>query len=136
MAGAQEDNTSSTTQAAATVASTQQTQCQAVDPYYINPNENLSQGIISVKLDGTNYHASSRSMRIALKTKKKLGFINDTLPMPQPTDDDYEIWDQSNTNVMGWILNSLIDPIAKAVMDNETAQDLWKDLQERYGEAY
>ncbi|CAL1379782.1 unnamed protein product [Linum trigynum] len=36
---------------------------------------------------------------------------------------------------MGWILNSLIDPIAEAVMDNETTQDLWKDLQERYGEA-
>ncbi|CAL1377743.1 unnamed protein product [Linum trigynum] len=74
-------------------------------------------------------------MRIALKTKKKLGFVNGTLPMPQPTDPDYEIWDQSNTNVMGWILNSLADPIAEAVMDNETALDLWKDLQERYGEA-
>ncbi|CAL1388385.1 unnamed protein product [Linum trigynum] len=74
-------------------------------------------------------------MRIALKTKKKLGFVNGTLPMPEPTDPDYEIWDQSNTNVIGWILNSLIDPIAEAVMDNETAQDIWKDLQERYGEA-
>ncbi|CAL1383719.1 unnamed protein product [Linum trigynum] len=74
-------------------------------------------------------------MRIALKTKKKLGFINGTLPMPEETDPDYEAWDQSNTNVMGWILNSLLDSIAEAVMDNETAQDLWKDLQERYGEA-
>ncbi|CAL1377453.1 unnamed protein product [Linum trigynum] len=36
---------------------------------------------------------------------------------------------------MGWILNSLVDSIAEAVMDNENAQDLWKDLQERYGEA-
>ncbi|CAL1390255.1 unnamed protein product [Linum trigynum] len=74
-------------------------------------------------------------MRIALKTKKKLGFINGTLPMSEATHPDYKARDQSNTNVMGWILNSLVDSIAEAVMDNETAQDLWKDLQERYGEA-
>ncbi|CAL1401075.1 unnamed protein product [Linum trigynum] len=100
---------------------TQQTPRPAVDPYYVNPNENLAQGIISVKLDGSNYHVWSRSMRIALKTKKKLGFINGSLPMPEVTDPDYEAWDQSNTNVMGWILNSLLDSIAEAVMDNETA---------------
>ncbi|CAL1355206.1 unnamed protein product [Linum trigynum] len=35
---------------------------------------------------------------------------------------------------ISWILNTLIDSIAEATMDNETAQDLWKDLQERYGE--
>ncbi|CAL1353264.1 unnamed protein product [Linum trigynum] len=106
----------------------------ALDPYYVNPNENLSQGIISVKLDGSNYHVWSRSMRIDLKTKKKLGFIDGSLPMPETTDPNYEAWEQSNTNVVGWILHSLLEPIAEAVMDNETAQDMWKDLRERYGE--
>ncbi|CAI0381456.1 unnamed protein product [Linum tenue] len=40
----------------------------------------------------------------------------------------------SCTSAYCWILNSLIDSIAEAVMHNENAQDLWKDLQERYGE--
>ncbi|CAN1274322.1 hypothetical protein LINPERPRIM_LOCUS15356 [Linum perenne] len=104
-------------------------------PYYVNPNENLSQGLITLKLDGTNYHLWSRSMRIALKTKKKLGFIDGTLPMPEKTNADFEAWDQSNTSVIGWIINSLTSEISELVIDNDSAYDLWKELQEKFGEA-
>ncbi|CAN1297795.1 hypothetical protein LINPERPRIM_LOCUS23590 [Linum perenne] len=104
-------------------------------PYYINPNENLAQGIISVKLNPSNYHLWSRTMRIALKTKRKIGFIGGSLLMPESTDPNFDIWDRSNTSVEGWIINSLEPDISESMIDNDNAYELWKDLKEKYGEA-
>ncbi|CAN1189995.1 Retrovirus-related Pol polyprotein from transposon TNT 1-94 [Linum perenne] len=55
--------------------------------------------------------------------------------MPDETDADYEAWDQSNNTVVGWIINSLASEISELVIDNESAYDLWKELQEKFGEA-
>ncbi|CAI0405621.1 unnamed protein product [Linum tenue] len=63
------------------------------NPLYLNPNENLSQSIISEVLDGTNYSMWSRSMRLALKTKHKLGFIDGSIPAPAVTDAQFYLWD-------------------------------------------
>ncbi|CAN1187245.1 hypothetical protein LINPERHAP2_LOCUS38617 [Linum perenne] len=59
-------------------------------PYYINLNENLAQGVISVKLNSSNYHLRSRTMMIALKTKRKLGFIDGSLLMPEQTNPNFD----------------------------------------------
>ena len=46
-------------------------------PFYLNPNENLAQSIVNINLDGGNYQVWSRSVRFALKTKRKIGLSID-----------------------------------------------------------
>ncbi|CAN1132862.1 hypothetical protein LINPERPRIM_LOCUS30328 [Linum perenne] len=55
--------------------------------------------------------------------------------MPDETDPKFESWDQSNTTVVPWIINSLDREISEVVIDNDSALELWKELQEKYGEA-
>ncbi|CAN0883971.1 hypothetical protein LINGRAHAP2_LOCUS14701 [Linum grandiflorum] len=64
-------------------------------------------------LNGKNFTLWSRCLRIALKTRKKLGYIDGTIPPPALNDARFEDWDQSNIQVLGWILNSL-EALAKA----------------------
>ena len=70
------------------------------NPYYLNPNENLSQSIVNTVLDGSNYQMWSRSVRFALKTKHKVGFIDGSILPPTPTSDRYSLWDACNTMVL------------------------------------
>mgnify|MGYP003103496987 CR=1 FL=1 len=91
------------------------------NPYYLNPNENLSQSIVNTVLDGSNYQMWSRSVRFALKTKHKVGFIDGSILPPTPTSDRYSLWDACNTMVLCWIANSLHPEIRRSVLNHENA---------------
>ncbi|CAL1375244.1 unnamed protein product [Linum trigynum] len=102
-------------------------------PYYINPSENLGQSIVAETLDGSNYQTWQRAVRMALKTKHKLGFIDGTLPMPDHTHPDFVLWDASNTMVLCWILNSVHKDISRSVLQHENAKVVWDELKARFG---
>ena len=99
------------------------------NPFYLNPNENLAQSIVNVNLDGGNYQLWSRSIKFALKTKHKIGFIDGTIHPPEYSDDKYTLWDACNTMVLCWIMNSLHPEIRRSVMNHENAQVLWMSLK-------
>lgn len=46
-----------------------------MSPYYLHPSDNPGSVISTVQLKGNNYEEWARSMRNALRAKKKLGFI-------------------------------------------------------------
>nr|DAD21655.1 TPA_asm: hypothetical protein HUJ06_023118 [Nelumbo nucifera] len=48
--------------------------------------------LVTNPLNMNNYMIWSRSMRIALKAKNKLGFIDGTCEEPDPTSAEYEEW--------------------------------------------
>ncbi|CAL1371003.1 unnamed protein product [Linum trigynum] len=103
------------------------------NPFYINPNENISQSIFSENLDGPNYQMWKRAIRMALKTKHKIGFIDGSIPMPSLDDVNFGLWDACNNIVLCWILNSIEKEIRRSVMQHENAKDLWDELKRRFG---
>ncbi|CAL1404863.1 unnamed protein product [Linum trigynum] len=103
------------------------------NPFYINPNENISQSIVSENLDGSNYQMWQRAILMALKTKHKIGFIDGTIAMPPVDDPAFGLWDASNTLVLCWILNSIEKKIRRSVLQHENAQVLWEELKRRFG---
>ncbi|CAL1408897.1 unnamed protein product [Linum trigynum] len=105
------------------------------NPFYINPNENISQAIVSEVLDGPNYQMWQRAMRMALKTKHKIGFIDGSIPSPGVASPNYNTWDACNTLVLCWILNSVDKEIRRSVMQHDVARDLWEELKARFGYA-
>ncbi|XP_010274487.1 PREDICTED: uncharacterized protein LOC104609798 [Nelumbo nucifera] len=64
---------------------------KVVSPYYLTANDNPGNIITQVQLKGDNYEEWARAMRMALRAKKKIGFIDGSIS--QPTDDSPELED-------------------------------------------
>ena len=75
-----------------------------LNPYYTHPNENpAGVAIVAQVLNGGNYHSWSRAMLLVLKTKKKVQFVDDSLPRPALNDLNFTIWDHCNTLMISWL---------------------------------
>lgn len=105
-------------------------------PLSMHPNYNPYLFIVSPSLNNTNFHSWSRVIKIYLRSKNKLGFINETLIRPNPTDSKYLVWDRCNNMVMASLTNSIENKISESVlwMDSakDSAKDIWEESHERY----
>jgi len=78
-----------------------------------------------------------RTVRIALRAKTKLGFIDAMLGRPnEKGNEDFtecHVWDMVNSMLCSWMLN-IIDPkLRMSIAHSETAKTMWGDLKKRYG---
>ncbi|XP_061368044.1 uncharacterized protein LOC133311047 [Gastrolobium bilobum] len=103
-------------------------------PFFLHPNENPSQVLVSPVLNGRNYHSWSRSMTMALRSKNKLGFINNSVIIPDDDDPEYQAWKRCNTIVLGWIHRSISQTIAQSILWIENASDACSDLRDRFSQ--
>ncbi|XP_072064415.1 uncharacterized protein [Arachis hypogaea] len=93
-------------------------------PFFIHPGEQPGKSLIPIVLDNKNYGSWSRSMRMVLKSKNKLAFVDGFLPPPSKDDATFEAWDRCNTLVASWITHSLSPDIASSVIWNSNAHDI------------
>ncbi|KAL0299468.1 UNVERIFIED_CONTAM: Retrovirus-related Pol polyprotein from transposon RE1 [Sesamum radiatum] len=91
--------------------------------------------LVSVPLDGSNYLSWSRSVKLALGAKQKLGFIDGTCGKPTENKAELEQWQRVDCMVVSWLLNSISKDIAEAFLYTTSAQDLWEELATRFGES-
>ncbi|KZV39447.1 hypothetical protein F511_13438 [Dorcoceras hygrometricum] len=70
-------------------------------------------------------------MIVALTTKNKLGFIDNSIDQPRPDDLLYGSWTRCNSMVISWILNSVSRDIADSLMYMPT----WIDIHDRFHES-
>ncbi|XP_058784433.1 uncharacterized protein LOC131659236 [Vicia villosa] len=103
-----------------------------LDPYYMHPSDNLGLAIVTPPLNNTNFHSWSRSLKLALMSKNKLGFIDGTLARPDITDPNRVLWNRCNNMVMEWITNSIDKEISESVLWIDSANEIWQELHERY----
>ncbi|CAO2822827.1 unnamed protein product [Amaranthus hypochondriacus] len=102
--------------------------------YYLHPTDQANNKLVSIPFNGENFEKWKRSMLITLIAKNKVGFIDGTLPTPLPTSSDYKAWERCNNMVIGWILSSLDDSISSSVFYHKIASEIWKELEERFGQ--
>ena len=106
-----------------------------VDPYALSPSDHPGLVLVSRPLTETNYHSWSRAMRLALNAKKKLGFINGSVPRPDDDDADpalVESWQCTNDIVSSWLLNSISKDLTESIIYCESAAAMWSDLRSRF----
>nr|KYP31433.1 hypothetical protein KK1_048262 [Cajanus cajan] len=103
-------------------------------PYYLHASENPFLVIVPNVLEGTNYHQWSRSVRMSLVSKNKLGFVDGTIEAPGHTNSLYSTWERANIMVVSWLLRSLSPTIAQSVIWMETASHIWNELKERFSQ--
>ncbi|KAM1022842.1 hypothetical protein COP2_044953 [Malus domestica] len=95
----------------------------------VNPNQRLSY----VLLNEFNYLPWSRAVSLALEGRSKLGFINGSIESPNVSSTTYESWLSKDQLVMSWLLNSMERKIAEIFSYSESSFQLWKSVQEMYG---
>lgn len=101
--------------------------------YYLHPSDQANNRLVPTIFNGTNYGKWKRSMTLALSAKNKMGFVDGTIPRSSASAQDHTAWDRCNNIVIGWILSSLDDSISQSVFYHKLAQEIWSELEERYG---
>ncbi|GJY20493.1 ribonuclease H-like domain-containing protein [Tanacetum coccineum] len=77
------------------------------NPLFLQNNDNSNAPIVNVKLTGSdNYKKWSTDMRIALKGKNKMVFVDGTCVRPVTSPILSQQWERCNAIVLGWILRS------------------------------
>ncbi|KAI5332620.1 hypothetical protein L3X38_022749 [Prunus dulcis] len=104
------------------------------DPLTLHHSDHPGIVLVSRLLEGYNYGQWSRSMRLNLSAKNKIGFVDGSVKAPASTDAKHSIWQRCNDMVLSWILNSVHPDIAGSVIYAETAAEVWNDLKERFSQ--
>ncbi|XP_073027729.1 uncharacterized protein [Primulina eburnea] len=103
------------------------------NPYFLHHSDNPGLLLVSQQLTGENFPSWSRATTIALSVKNKLGFIDGSIPKPPESDLALtNAWIRNNNIVISWLLNSVSKEISASVLFVESAEDIWKDLKDRF----
>lgn len=96
-------------------------------PYYLAPSDNPGTYISPVVLTGENYAEWASELENALRAKRKIGFINGSLKIPdekeKPTEAD--MWRTANSMIVGWIRVSISPVIRSTVPFSPDACKMW-----------
>lgn len=103
-------------------------------PYYLAPSDNPGTSISPVILTGENYSEWSSEMENALRAKRKYGFIDGSLKIPDVKEDpmETELWRTANSMIVGWIRASISPTIRSTVPFTPDACKMWSELKKRF----
>ncbi|XP_071714238.1 uncharacterized protein [Rutidosis leptorrhynchoides] len=104
-------------------------------PLYLTSSDHPGMTLTTTLFNGSNFLEWSRTVKMAIGAKLKLGYIDGSLVKPAVTDDDYQKWTRCDYMVKCWILNSMISELSESFLYATGASGLWKELSERYGQS-
>lgn len=117
-------------------ANQNQSQTQGVidvyHPYFLQSSDNPGIALVTQMLTSQNYCQWSRSVKLALSAKNKLGMIDGTLSQPASSSNMFSHWSRCNDMVLSWLLNSISSEIRDSVVYFSTAKEIWDDLVVRF----
>ncbi|KAL0285687.1 UNVERIFIED_CONTAM: hypothetical protein Sangu_2767200 [Sesamum angustifolium] len=96
--------------------------------------ENQSMVMISAPLNGNNWLTWSRSVRIALLGKDKLGFFDGSISTLAEGTIEYKQWRIADFVVRTWILSTICKDVVNTFLYSLSTRSLWVELEARYGE--
>lgn len=111
------------------------TTIDTLHPYYLHPSDNPGMNLTNITLGEHNHSQWSRSMKLALSAKLKLGFIDVSYPKPVANSPLLVHWNRCNHMVISWILNSVSSDIRNSIVYMNSANTIWDDLEVRYAQS-
>ncbi|KAL3622106.1 hypothetical protein CASFOL_033517 [Castilleja foliolosa] len=85
---------------------------------------------IEPKLDDSNYSLWSRKLKLSLGGRGKWHHIEDE--PPKPTEPHYKLWQQSDLQVVSWMVDSLSPDLVGQFIEYQTARELWTGINQTY----
>ena len=100
------------------------------NPFFLSSSKNLGNILVTQPLLGMqNYHSWSRAMVLALTAKKKIRFVNGKISMLDLDSPLYEDWQNCNTMVLSWLINSMHLDVSKSIMYCKIAREMLIELK-------
>ena len=105
-----------------------------LSPYYLAPADDLGTAITLVVLTGENYAEWASELENALRAKRKIGFVNGSLKIPDETNKplEAEMWRTANSMIVGWIRASITPVLQSTVPFSPDANKMWTDLKRSF----
>ena len=107
-------------------------QQRRISPYDLSSSKNPGSVISQPLLKGPNYNEWATNLRMALKARKKFGFVDGTLSQPNPDSDDLDDWWTNNALVLSWIKLTITESVRSNLSHLEIASDYWEHIRRRY----
>ncbi|XP_074287881.1 uncharacterized protein LOC141613046 [Silene latifolia] len=105
------------------------------DPLFLSQSDQPTACLVTSPFGGHDFLGWRREAFMALTSKNKESFVDGTSVKPPKTDKKYSQWVRCDFMVRQWILNSLVSSIKDSMKYVNSAQELWSELLERYGQA-
>lgn len=99
---------------------------------FLHPSDNSSSIQVDKLQGSSDYRAWRRSMEINLSSKRKLGFVTGTTPLPSDDPAKADMWETCNNMVIAWIMSNVSPTIKRSVMYMTSAKDIWLNLEKRF----
>ena len=128
----EESDLGSTTKAQSGERSRILTQRCTISPYDLSSNDNQGSVISQPLLNGPNYNEWAGNLRMALKARKKFGFVYGKIPLPSEDSDDLEDWWTNNALVVSWIKLTITEGVRSNLSHIEITSDYWEHIRRRY----
>ncbi|CAE5958145.1 unnamed protein product [Arabidopsis arenosa] len=103
-------------------------------PYYLPPDIHHPADFSIEKLSEAedNYVIWKFRFRTFLELTNKIGFIDGTLPQPEPSSPLYHPWKRCDALVKYWLTNLMCEKLVKSVLYAKTAHQAWENLRLRF----
>nr|XP_009762519.1 PREDICTED: uncharacterized protein LOC104214529 [Nicotiana sylvestris] len=102
-------------------------------PLFLLPSDVPGVSLVAISFSVNGFGSWKRSMIVSLSARNKIGFIDGTCVRPPENFPQFRQWDRCNNMVISWLTNSLSPDIAESVHYSDTAESIWKQLNNRYG---
>lgn len=109
-----------------------ESQRRTISPYDLSSNDNPGSVISQPLLNKTNYNEWAGNLRMALKVRKKFGFVDGTISQPSEDSDDFEDWWTNNVLVLSWIKRTIAETVRSNLSHMEIASDYREHIRRRY----
>ncbi|KAH0708888.1 hypothetical protein KY284_010315 [Solanum tuberosum] len=118
---------------AASMATNEVTSLNQYHPLYLQASDAPGVILIPIKLTGPeNYALWSRSMKLALREKGKLGFIDGSCMKAAYKGALEEQWEKCNAIVLSWIASTVTSELLPGIIYASNAKRVWADFEERF----
>ena len=94
------------------------------DPLQLHAFNHPSMVLVFVPLTDFNYKSWSWGIQISLGAKNKLGFIDGRIPIPDESNEDFDIWKRCDYMVTSLLLNSMSKDLVNAFIYTTNAKQL------------
>ncbi|KAK9682038.1 hypothetical protein RND81_10G046100 [Saponaria officinalis] len=85
-------------------------------------------------MHGHNFLQWKRDVYLALVSKNKEGFIDESIKRPPKTDKKYHQWVRCDLLAINWILHSIVKDIQDTLVYVSSSKELWTEILYRYGQ--
>lgn len=91
--------------------------------FYLHPSDNPGMQLTTAVLTENNYTQWQRSLRVALSSKLKFGFVDGSYAKPAANSLLFVHWTRCDNMVTSWLLNSVSDDIRSSVVSMQSPRE-------------